>query len=273
MATLLKDHKWYKDNAADIGFLKAHETFDPMGARHAPVRHSALLQAFRDKAASLGLKLDSEQGALTNDGKRFNYVARIGGSGGKDYALECGFTNYNDRTRSWKGLLSSRVMICANGCLHGVVKDSIARHTKTNIENIGDKIDIVFDRFAKDRDRIDGQMQLLKSTKLTDRLIADYILALGRAKTIGSTHVLDVLRYVDEPSLMTEVQDPTLNSKDDDSAFRLLNAATYMTTHRIKNPDARNAASKIAIDSLMRTIQGDSYVPVGDVIDVETVAA
>ena len=116
-------------------------------------------------------------------------------------------------------------------------------------------------------------MSLLKSTKLTDSLIAKYILTLARTKQIGSTHVLDVLRFVDEPELMTEVQSPTLNSKDDDSAFRLLNAATYMTTHRIKNPDAQNTASKLVLDSLMRAIQGKDYIPIGDDTSVNSLAA
>ena len=272
MATLLKDHNWFAENAADIDFLKAHESFDPMGSRHAPVRHSDLLSAFRAKAEALGLKLGEEKGALTNDGRRFNYVARLGEGAGGGYSLDCGFTNYNDRTRSWRGLLGTTVMICSNGCLHGVVKDSITRHTKTNIENIGSKIDLVFGRFASERDRIDGQMALLKSTKLTDRLMADFMLALARTRRVSSTHVVDVLRYVDDPALMKEVQDPTLNSKDDSSAFRLLNAATYMTTHRIKNPDARNEASRLALDALMRAVQGQAYVPVGDAVGLAEAA-
>ena len=276
-ANICTDKSWFSQNVLTIDELdglsnEAYERRVNAGRRHMPVRHSELLTKFRDKAASLNLTLANEKGKLKRDGERFMYTADIVDASRPDFALSLGFVNHNDCSKSFQGLLGSHVFICCNGVCHGVIQPSKIRHTRGNVDSglVLGKVDTVFDRFLEERGDVLGQIDLLKSTKLTDRLLGDFLLGVTRAHRMGNKNVLEIVNYCDNPEQMIadEVENPTLNLKDDNSAFRLLNACSYVTTHRVKNPAAQQASSRFLNDTLLGLIKPD-FKRVGDVVEVE----
>lgn len=275
-ATIMTDSKWYDGNIIAIDELQSHESSAIRSSRFKPIPHSEILTAFRQKAQDYGLVLTEETGRLKKDGMRYMYSALIADKhdAQHEYGLTVGFVSHNDGTKSFTGLLGSKVFMCCNMTYHGVVHPATMRHTTHNYDLIGNKIDVVLTKFIEQRPMIFGQMKLLKETKLNDALLGQFILNLTRTKRFGNTKVLDVVRYIDDPTAMivSELETPTLNKKSDDSAFRLLNACTYITTHKIENEAVKHELSKVMLDTLMTTIQGKDYQPIGDAIEVQAEA-
>jgi hypothetical protein len=205
-ANICTDKSWFSQNVLTIDELnslsnEAYERRVNAGRRHMPVRHSELLTKFRDKAASLNLTLANENGKLKRDGERFMYTADIVDASRPDFALSVGFENRNDLSKSFNGLLGSHVFMCCNGVCHGVIQPSRIRHTRGNVENglVLGKVDVIFDRFIAERGDVTNQIDLLKTTPLTDRLLGDFILEVTRAKRIGNKNILELVNLCDDP--------------------------------------------------------------------------
>lgn len=261
MATLLKNNTYFQDNAIDIDFIKANGKCESHGSQHYPIAHELVLSKFRAKAKSLGLSLIDEQGALSTNGERYMYVADVQSDANKDFRLSVGFRNFNDRSLSFSGSCGASVMICCNGMQTSLIVPSRQRHTEGNFGKLDNKIDIIFDRFEKDGAETVKQIQCMMSTPYSDRLLADFILDVGRNSGMSNTNIMRILH---------EVDNPTLNNKDDNTAWRIMNAATYVTTHKIKSPIEAARVSQFASNSLMKLIQ-PGFKPLGDIIDVEPI--
>jgi hypothetical protein len=68
--------------------------------------------------------------------------------------------------------------------------------------------------------------------------------------------------------MLEEIENPTLNSHDDNSVMRLMNACSYVTEHKITNPNQRAMASR-ECNNLIMSLITQNFTPLGDVIDVE----
>lgn len=274
--TLCSDDKTYyrMDGVIDPDFIRAHEKLTSLGSKHKPISSALILDKFHEKASLLGLQLANEQCALQKKGRRFLYNALVTSDKIKneDHALAIGFANFSDRSKSFTGLLGTRVFMCSNLCFHGIVKPACQRHTIGNYDRIDDKIGILFDTFEKDKDTIEGQIQLMKATKLDDTILGKFVLGLARqGNAFGNTHILDIARFTDNPEpMLAELGNPTYNDKNDSSAYRLFNAATFIVNYKMKNAEAKIYATKLVTDTLMGVLN-PQYKPVGDVIDVEPV--
>lgn len=255
-----KNNKWFKENVAeDMDFLKAHEGIKAGGSDiFKPVLPSEILTKFRDRANTLGLKLVNENMALSKDGFKTMYVADIEGMNGDDYSLSCGFRNSTDRTLGFSGLMSDVCWICSNLCLKGLIVPSKQKNTIGNYDRIDDKIDKVFERFINDKDIIHGQISLMKSTTLTDDIVGKFVKAMAKTE-IGKRYIIDIVN---------DLENPELNSHDDNSCYRLLNAGTYVTTHKITNPLRGGDMSRLINNTIMNIIS-PNFSPLGDVVDVE----
>lgn len=260
------NNKWFPmldENEMSFGdivdFVKANEQVDEGGRFHKPIPHSDLLVQFRDKAEKVGIKLCDTKVGLTRDGMKIMVVANSLSDKGKDYGLSCGFRNSTNSTQAFSGCFGHNCWICSNGCMTGLVIPSKQRNTIGNYDRFGDKIDIIFDRFNSNRDVMNDQIQLMGSTKLTDEIVGKFILGLIKDGSIGNTHICNIVR---------EMDNPTVNKKDDDSCLKLLNAGTWVSTHEIKNPMQGMMASRIINNTIMGLIK-DDFKPLGDVVDVE----
>ena len=270
MATIMKNKQWFDENITDVDFIRAHEDLTPRGPRHMPISSADILTKFRNKAESLGLTLVNEKGALKRDGTRFMYVADIKDDSRKDYALSLGFRQSSDTSMSFSSCFGTSCFICSNGCISGLIKPSRMKHTVGNVSNnmIDGRIDIVFDRFLETKEDIHAQIDMMKSTPITDELVGKFVRKLNgywnadgkfiKNPLLGSTNLMMIL---------AELENPTLNRHDDNSMYRLLNAATYVTTHKFRNPNQAMLASREINNTIMGLINSD-FTPLGDVIDV-----
>ena len=255
-----KNDKWFKENVAeDMDFLKAHEGIKEGGSDiFKPVLPSDILTRFRVRANTLGLKLVNENMALSKDGFKTMYVADIEGVNGADFSLSCGFRNSTDRTRGFSGMMGSQIWCCGNGCCAGLILPSKQKNTIGNYDRIDNKIDRIFERFLADKDVIHGQISLMKSTTLTDDIVGKFVKAMAKTE-IGKRYIIDIVN---------DLENPELNSHDDNSCFRLLNAGTYVTTHKIANPLRSGDMSRLINNTIMGIIT-PNFSPLGDVVEVE----
>jgi hypothetical protein len=270
----MKNAQWFDENVVDVDFITANEDLTPKGRIHTPISSAEILTKFREKALNLGLRLVNEKGALKRDGKRFMYVADVEDDSHPDYALSIGFRNNSDKSLAFSGCCGSSVFICANGCMTSLIKPSKMRHTIGNVtRNAGfldAKIDTIFERFLEDKGAIEGQIEFMRQTSLTDEIVGKFVRALNggwkgdkfvKNPLIGSSNLMQIL---------AELENPTLNRHDDSSVFRLHNAATYVTTHKMsqRNPSQAMMASRLLNNTIMNIIKPD-FTPLGDVVDVE----
>jgi hypothetical protein len=274
MANIMKNAQWFDENVVDVDFITANEDLTPKGRIHTPISSAEILTKFREKALNLGLRLVNEKGALKRDGKRFMYVADVEDDSHPDYALSIGFRNNSDKSLAFSGCCGSSVFICANGCMSSLIKPSKMRHTIGNVtRNAGfldAKIDTIFERFLEDKSEIEGQIEFMRQTSLTDEIVGKFVRALNggwkgdkfvKNPLIGSSNLMQIL---------AELENPTLNRHDDSSVFRLHNAATYVTTHKMsqRNPSQAMMASRLLNNTIMNIIKPD-FTPLGDVVDIE----
>lgn len=262
-ATLLKSNKYFQDNIIDPEYIKANEHLESHGPRHVPISHALVLDTFRNKCESMGLMLFNEQGALSKDGERYMYVAEVIPEvcDNDDYHLAVGFRSFNDESSVFQMSCGNNVMLCSNMMMTSVIIPSRRKHTKTIHDLLDSKIECGLERFKHDAKETEENIQLLKATPYSDELLGKLIIALGRTKQIGNTNIMKILDEVDNPSY---------NNKDDNSAWRIMNACTTVTTHRMTNPLLSLDTSKIMHDELMKLIK-PGFIPLGE--DIELAAA
>lgn len=256
-ATLIKNNKYFADNVIDIDFLKANERLESHGPRHVPVSHALILEKFRNKCEANGLMLFNEQGALSKDGERYMYVADVVPEIGDktEYHLAVGFRSFNDESSVFQMSCGNTVMMCANMMQTSVIIPSKRKHQSSIFELLDSKIEAGLERFKHDAKKTEENIAFMKTVPYSDELLGKLIVALGRTKAIGNTNIMKILDEVDNPSY---------NDHKDMTAWRIMNACTYVTTHRMANPLQAMNSSNIMHDELMKLIKPD-YVPLGDV--------
>lgn len=247
-----------------VGFVRAHEAVSEGGRYHKPIKHSDLLTEFRNRANAVGIELTNTQVALSRDGMKIMCVSDTKNDSNGEYGLSCGMRNSTNSSQSFTGCFGSHCWICSNNCISGIIVPSKQRNTLNNYDRFGEKIDIIFDRFETNKANVHDQIEQMKHTKLSDEIIGKFVKALIAEGSIGNTHICNIIR---------ELDNPTVNRKDDDSCFRLLNAGTWCSTHEIKNPIQGMNASRLINNTIMKIIKGD-FIPLGDdVVEAEIVEA
>ena len=207
------------------------------------------------------------------------YIANVENENREDFTLQCGFRNSSDQSRAFNAMMGSTCFVCENGVCSSIVEPSKMRHTIGNFRNyvIEEKVDAAFERFNEDKDKIVHQIEVMKSTPLTDEIVGKFVRRLNgtwreRTTPTGETvHHFYKNPYLGSANLLRvleELENPSLNSHDDSSCFRLLNAVSTVTTHKIKNPDQAAMASRQCNNLIMSLIYPD-FKPLGDAIDVE----
>jgi hypothetical protein len=224
-ATVCNDRGWTKTTNMDL--LRSIDAVS-MGPRHNPINHGTVLERFRDRAASAGVEITAEQGLLSPDKKRFMHVADIRyDSLNSDFAFTVGFINFNDRTRSFTTIAGQRVFVCSNLCITGTLEESRTRHS-TNVDGRLDaRMDTAFAKFDEMFRVQMSNVDAMKAEKLTDALVGKFMLEATRQDLMGATNLRRIVEEIDKP---------TLNNVNDNSAWRLHNAATYVLRENVKNP-------------------------------------
>lgn len=242
-ATVLNDKNWIKTVNRDqlLGIAAVSQ-----GPRHNPVNHGEMLDRFSERADHAGIQITAEKGLLSPNGQRFMYVADVAYDiNDADYNFTVGFVNFNDRSRSFTGLAGQRVMVCSNECVTGILEESKTRHS-TNVDNRLDaKMDSIFGQFKQVCDVQIGNVDRMKAAQLTDSLLGQFILNVTRSDFMGAANVRRVIEECDRP---------TLNNHDDNSMWRLHNAATYVIRENVKNPLQIATSTKILNDEIVKLV-------------------
>ena len=173
-----------------------------------------------------------------------------------EYAMAVGFRSFNDESSVFQMSCGTNVMICANMCMTSVIVPSKRKHQASIFELLDSKIDAGLEKFKIDSKETEENIAFMKTVPYSDELLGKLLIALGRTKQIGNTNIMKILDEVDNPSY---------NNKDDNTAWRIMNACTTVTTHRMMNPLQAMNTSKIMHDELMKLIK-PGYVPLGDVV-------
>lgn len=224
-AAVCNDKGW--TNTTNMDQLRSIDAIS-MGPRHNPVNHGEVLERFRSRADAAGISVTAQQGLLSPDRKRYMYVADIIYDSLKsDFAFTVGFINFNDKTKSFTTLAGQRVFVCSNLCITGTLEESRTRHS-TNVDGrLDSRIDMALSKFDQMFKVQISNVDAMKATKLTDELVGKFIVESRRQNLMGATNLM---RVVDEINV------PTLNNPNDDSAWRLHNAATYVLRENVTNP-------------------------------------
>ena len=274
MSMIANERTWFRneDGATEPEFIRAHEDLTPRGRFHAPISSADILEKFRDRARSFGLTLAKETCALKKDGTRYMYIANVENENRPDFTLQIGFRNSSDQAFAFQGLLANQIFQCENGVCTGIIEPSKMRHTIGNYRRIviENKIDSVFERFLEDKDEIVHQIEVMKGTPLTDEIVGKFV---RRANGIWRGDKFYKNPYLGSANLlrvMEELENPSLNSHEDSSCFRLMNAVSTVTTHKIgiKNPSQAAEASRFC-NNLIMSIIYPGFKPLGDVVEVD----
>lgn len=248
-----------------VDFVKEHENVNIHGCRHKPIKHSDLLTEFRNRANAVGVTLVDTKVGLSRDGMKIMCVSNTEADKTDEYGLSVGFRNSTNSTQAFSGMFGTNVWICSNGLVSGLIQPSKQRNTLHNYDLFGEKIDIIFDKFNDNKGAVVGQIDTMKHTKLTDDIIGKFVKEMLTDGSMGNKHLCDIIR-----NIMVDVENPALNSHDDDSCFRLLNSCTKVCTHDITNPIQGSNLSRKCNNIIMKIIK-DDFIPLGDMIDVEVV--
>lgn len=240
-ASVINEKNWME--TTNIDQLRSIEALS-QGPRHNPVNHGEMLERFAGRAEDAGIKVASETGLLSPDGKRFMYVADVAhDQAAADYNFTVGFINFNDRSRAFTGIAGQRVMVCSNLCVTGLLTDSATRHSTFVEGRLDGKIDTIFAEYKKLCTSQTAAVDQMKEIQLTDELLGKFILNCTRADFMGAANLRRIIGEVDTP---------TLNNKDDNSLWRLHNAATYVLRENVRNPLQVAESSKIINDEILK---------------------
>jgi hypothetical protein len=224
-AAVCNDRGWMKTTNMDQ--LRSIDAIS-MGPRHNPVNHGEVLDRFINRADAAGINITAQQGLLSPDQKRYMYVADIAyDSLNSDFAFTVGFINFNDKTRSFTTIAGQRVFVCSNLTITGTLEDERTRHSTNVDDRLNMRIDSAFGKFDAMFRMQMANVDAMKAAKLTDQLLGQYVLEATRRDVMGATNLRRVIQEVDKP---------TLNNVNDNSAWRLHNAASYVLRENVKNP-------------------------------------
>lgn len=190
-STILNQAKW--TDVSDVNYL-SNIIPQALGNRHAPICHGDILGEFKNKMDNRGLNVNREQGLLSQDELKYVYVADIA-SEIDDLTFTVGFINFNDRSKSFTGLVGERVFVCSNEMFQGEMIESKRKHTTNVLSVLDEKLETILDAFNPFRDKRLREIGHLKSTCASQENISRVTYEMLRNGTLSNT---DIKRFVDE---------------------------------------------------------------------------
>lgn len=223
MKKICADANW--TDCIEPEVLKAIQT-ESQGPRHKPIQHSDILDMFQKYADENNMTLSNPIGKLSKDRMRYMFLVDCNCNEIEDYTMTVGFINANDKSKAFTGICGTRVFMCSNGVVTGIVSESKTRHSLNNGDRIQDKINLVYNNFSANRERMVNQIDFLKHTPLTEDILGKTLVSMVRSNVMGATNIARIV---------SEVDSPTFNSKNDVSCWRLYNAASHVAKN-VENP-------------------------------------
>jgi hypothetical protein len=171
---------------------------DPTESYH-PVPYDRFVEEVQLHMPRFGLKIQSSAFALGREGRQmFGVLTCTNGKAAGDYALAIGLRNSYDRSLSVGMVAGTRVFCCDNLAFSGEVKMQ-RKHTANVFRDLPDLIYRMLSQVSGMRERIAGEVQVMKSHELgaaeADHLIVEAI----RRRVLPASWLPKVLSLWEEP--------------------------------------------------------------------------
>jgi len=214
--------------ALDYDGLRALDT-PPATPTHVPIPHFRVVDMLKTTLGMYGHEVVSEHHGITEDGMRYFGLLSLR-SPYTGYEDTCGLRNSHDRSFPVGVGFGSRVFVCDN--LAFIADHVIKRkHTANLKRDLPGIIGELIEPLALHREAQHKTIDRYRHTMLTDMQADHAIMGMYREGIINVQRIADVEKQWREPAFA--------EFKEERSAWRLFNAATYALTGRIvERPDA-----------------------------------
>jgi len=205
-------------------------------ASHVPLAHHRLVDLVKTTVGMYGHTVASEHHGITPDGLKYFGVLCLK-SEYTGYEDMVALRNSNDRTFPVSIGFGSRVFCCDNMAL---VADHVIKrkHTANLKRDLPGIVTELIEPLADQREAQARTIQRYRATSLDDILADHAIMRMFKEDIINITRVPDVIKEWEEPSFE--------EFRDERSAWRMFNAATFTLTGRIVDkPEATPRLFKV----------------------------
>lgn len=198
-STLIAHSPRFESKLVSVAELAKLPEPSPLGVRHKPVPHIALVERIFEEIDRRGLQVTRSQFALGAKGHALFGVIdlRRGSEAAGERGLSFGFRSSTNQALSIKAVAGTRVFVCDNLALSG---DMIAlmRKSTTGLD-LKDAIAGGFDKFAQHTEALDVQIDVLKLTDLSDGEAKQRIFDVFHKGIVPVKLFEDVSRYYFNP--------------------------------------------------------------------------
>lgn len=130
------------------------ETPEALGRFHRPISYSDYVDMVTDSLVSNGLKVSSEEYAITKDGGRMFGMMEVSALEGElitadDWKLTVGLRGSHDQKIGRGIALGSQVMVCSNLCFHGDVGTFKTKQTINALQRLPNMINAAVQRIPE----------------------------------------------------------------------------------------------------------------------------
>jgi hypothetical protein len=221
--------------AIDYDGLRQLET-PPATPTHVPIPHFRVVDLLRTTLGMYGHEITAEHHGTTEDGARYFGLLSLR-SAYTGYEDTVALRNSHDRSFPVGIGFGSRVFVCDNLAF---IADTVIKrkHTANLKRDLPGIIGELIEPLALHREAQHRTFERYKVTLLTDQLADHAIMSMYREGIINVQRIPDVLHEWEEPSFDA--------FKDERSAWRLFNAATFALTGKVvENPAATPKLHKV----------------------------
>lgn len=201
-----------------------------LGKRHSPVKHSQVLEMFKEKLELTGFSTTLEKGFLSRDYKKFMYVADIKSNSfsARDYTWTAGFCNFNDERKAFTPIFGETVFVCTNQMIRSENFNLKTRHTGDVSKRISNLLDDSMVRANDYFNKRANEINRLKETEV--KSFKDIVLKMISSEAAESIKFLK--------DFINEFENPRHNEFKSKSLWSLQNAYTEVLK-TVSNPVRR----------------------------------
>lgn len=230
-ATLSAHAGGYKCSEDAVRAIKAPEATKTWH----PIPHGDLLDMVLEKMSGRGLKVETKEFALANDGAQMFSVFNLSQQGNKDFTLALGLRNSIDKTLPAGLCAGSRVFVCDNLAFSAQVVLG-RKHTTNILRDLPQLVDGALNDLKVFYGDQDVLFQKWKEHTITVERASDVIMRMAEAKNIPSHNMLDVRK---------EFITPRFKEFDGQTVWGLYNAATTVMRHDRKEINPVRATDQL----------------------------
>jgi uncharacterized protein DUF932 len=193
--TLVVHRGGWEATKADLAAVPVPE---PTESYH-PVPYGRFIEEVELHVPRFGLKVQSEQFALAREGSQmFGVLTCVNGKPTADYALAIGVRNSYDRSLSVGLVAGTRTFVCDNLAFSGEVTMH-RKHTANVFRDLPDLIYRMLSQVSSMRERIDGEIAVMKLRELPRKHAHHLMVEAIRANVLPASRLPKVLEAWEEP--------------------------------------------------------------------------